>query len=465
MLINAVLKTLEESRAFAKSEMVIVAVSGGCDSVALLHILLALRDTLGIQLHVASLDHGIRGAAGQSDLDFADDLARRWQLPFTAGRVDAPSLAREWREGLEAAARRARYDFLADVARREGSSCVALGHHANDQAETLLMRIARGSGSMGLGGMRTVAKMPYHPEIRLCRPLLGISRQQLQAYCAARNLAYRDDETNADRQYSRNFLRHEVMSRLERLNPKLLGAFGRLAESAAVDEAYFAEVMRAQVMPKVEAGDGFWSVNKAEFIALHPALQRRLLREAFVQLAESHGGLSHALTLEIIAWSASASTGAKRDLGASIEIYSDYANLIIRRAGSEHRTAGFCLVPADTSISISQTAPYARHGLRVSIVESVSKPISSIAMPLQPGAAICLRTRRPGDRFKPRGMGGRSQKLKDWLINRKTPRTLRDRIPLVCADGEIIAICLGETWHLAHGDTAAAVTWLVLDLA
>ena len=178
-----------------------------------------------------------------------EDLASRWRLPYTVDHADVARLSAEWGIGIEAAARRARYAFLARVAREQGSQCVAVGHHALDQAETMLMNIARGSGISGLRGMQIVAEMPNHQDIRLIRPLLRISKDELGTYCHEHNLTYRVDETNADIGYSRNFVRHEALSRLTRLNPELLSAFERLSESAAVHEEFMAASFEATVTP------------------------------------------------------------------------------------------------------------------------------------------------------------------------------------------------------------------------
>ena len=188
MISETVLAAIQQSGALSLTDSLIVAVSGGCDSVALLHILCAIQGRLGVRLHVASVDHGLRGARGQADVAFVRDLAAHLQLPFSAGRVDVPQLARDWGIGIEAAARRARYDFLARLADEQSSRCVAAGHHANDQAETILMHIIRGSGARGLSGMSTLSAMPYHPQIMLLRPLLALARDELEAYCAAHNL-------------------------------------------------------------------------------------------------------------------------------------------------------------------------------------------------------------------------------------------------------------------------------------
>ena len=456
MIVDSDLRTIERAIAFAERSTLIVAVSGGCDSVALLHILRSLRERLNLTLHVAALDHGIRGDAGQRDVGFVRDLAESWDLPCSTARVDVPALAGDWGVGLETAARRARYDYLARVAQQEGSSIVAVGHHALDQAETILMHIIRGSGGRGLSGMRNVSPMPYYPAITLLRPLLSISRDQLVAYCAAHSLVYRRDETNEDRAYTRNYLRHEILDRLRRLNPDLLAAFGRLAESAAVDEEYFAEVIDSLARRLIRKEGGAWRILRQEFATLHPALQRRLLREAFRQLAGDSAGLSHKLTLDLLAWAAQTRVGAKRDLGASVELYIDYDAIWIRRTGSDLMFASHRFVPRGTDERVTPSTPYMRHGLRVAIADATEKPDGGVAFVLRAGCEVRLRTRRPGDRFKPKGMGGHSRKLKDWMIDRKIPRYLRDCVPLVTVDGAIVAICLGQSWRLAEPDPSLA---------
>ena len=456
MIHETVLNAIRHARAFTPGETLVVAVSGGCDSIALLHILRELRLSLGIALHVATLDHGLRGAAGQADAAFVSDLAQCWNLPCTSGRVDTPKLAREWGMGMEAAARRARYDFLAGVARSQNSSCVALGHHADDQAETLLLRLVRGSGARGLCGMRVLSAMPYHPELELLRPLLALSKQQLQAYCAAHDLEWRQDASNSDTAFARNYLRHEVMDKLARLNPAVLTAFARLAESAQTDEDFFDAYIDCEIMPQVQRGDDAWRFNRHDFFRLHPALQRRLLRQGYRQLADGHASLSHALTLETLQWAADARTGAGRDLGAGLRLAVEYEHLWLARKGNPKPRPHYRLIPPDTDLSLDLSAPFRAFDLHIVIDPSAAETTAGVQLELSQGCDLRLRTRRPGDRFKPQGLGGHSRKLKAWLIDRKVPRDIRDRIPLLTADGDIIAICLGETWHLAHTQAQAS---------
>ena len=449
MIREAVLKTIRQNNGLAEVKTVIVAVSGGCDSVALLHVMKCLQACLGIDLHIASLNHGIRGEAGQRDLDFVVELAERWCLPITTGRADVPALMHEWGIGIEEAARRARYNFLAEVAQEQGSNCVAVGHHLLDQAETILMHILRGSGTRGLRGMQVVAQMPYHPQIRLIRPLLSVSRDELGAYCRRHALQFRSDDSNDDISYHRNFVRHEVISRLKQLNPDVLDAFARLADSAGMDEDFIASQFESVVKPVVRVTADSWRIGKETFSELHPALQRRFIREAYRQLSDGSSSLSHALTQELIAGSMTISVGGRRDLGASVQLRIDYDDLYIERAGSHLDTGSYRLIPSDTDIRVGMDVPLEAYGIKISFSSQPQSRTSGFKLMLPVDAELRLRTRRKGERFKPKGMGGQSRKIKDWMIDRKIPRAIRDRVPLICADDKIIAICLGDTWHLA----------------
>ena len=453
MIAEIVLKTIELCDAFAGAKTVIVAVSGGCDSVAMLHLLKSLHTRLGVDLHVASLDHGIRIKAGMRDLEFVRDLAVRWRMPYTLGQVDVPHMSRNWGMGIEAAARRARYDFLAQVAKQQASTCVVVGHHALDQAETVLMHIVRGSGMRGLGGMRTVSPMPYHREIKLVRPLLSLTRFELEAYCSEHNLAYQHDESNCDTTFARNYLRHEVIDKLKRLNPGVLVAFSRLAESTALDEDFISEHFESRILPAVHRWQGGWRIKKSVFFELHQALQRRLLREAFRQLAQGDASLSHAITRELIDWSRVARTGSHRDIGASLQLHVGYEDLFVLREGGQETSPDYRTIPVASDYVLSSSAPYGLNGLLIRVATEPPETNRAVSISVRPDCELRLRTRRSGDRFKPKGMDGRSRKVKDWMIDRKIPRHIRDQIPLITADGEIIAICLGVTWHLADLDS------------
>lgn len=449
MILEAVINTLRRHVAFADGELAVVAVSGGSDSVALLHLLMRLRETLGIDLHVASLNHGLRAEAGRRDLEFVADLAARWRLPYTIDHADVAGHSAEWGIGLEQAARRARYAFLARVAREQGGACVAVGHHALDQAETIVMNIARGSGIHGLSGMRVVSRMPGQGDIRLLRPLLGVSKDDLASYCRQHKLPFRLDETNADISYKRNFVRHEIVSRLTRLNPDLLRAIERLTESASVDEAFIAACFDRAVMPLLRISPGRWQIGQADFANLHSALQRRFMMKAYKMVAPEPAALAHDLVLDLVAWSQAARTGDRRDMSGAVRICMRYDGISIERKDAVMRFESYRLIPAALDKQLRLDSPFLDYGLAIRLSPAADERAEGLSLRLPAELELRLRTRRPGDRFAPKGMGGHSRKVKRWMIDRKIPREIRDHIPLVCAAGDVIAICLGEVWHLA----------------
>ncbi|NDJ74952.1 MAG: tRNA lysidine(34) synthetase TilS, partial [Chloroflexi bacterium] len=239
----------------------VVGVSGGADSMVLLRLLCDWQDELGLRPHVATLDHELRGGAGAADAAFVRETATAWGVPVTVGRADVRAVAESTGLGTEAAARGVRYRFLRDVARQIDASQVAVGHHLDDQAETVLLHLIRGSGLEGLRGMlprtplsrghvlddveieydRLLNGEPYAPDIwpdvwpEIVRPLLAVSRADIEAFAAARELDYRQDTTNTDVTYLRNRLRHEVIPLLEQLNPNIRATLARTAEVLRAD--------------------------------------------------------------------------------------------------------------------------------------------------------------------------------------------------------------------------------------
>ncbi|MEO8397393.1 MAG: tRNA lysidine(34) synthetase TilS, partial [Chloroflexota bacterium] len=202
VLVESVYKTLLRRNFLPASARLIVGVSGGTDSLALLHTLLALRDRLSLNLHVATLDHGLRGDAGADDARFVQTTAQSWDLEVTAGYADVGALAQAQQIGIEAAARLARYEFLAGVADAFHATHIAVAHNADDQVETVLFHLLRGSGLTGIGGMAYIAPLPGHPHRTLIRPLLDIPRADLDAYCREQGLQPRHDASNDDTSYT-----------------------------------------------------------------------------------------------------------------------------------------------------------------------------------------------------------------------------------------------------------------------
>ena len=469
-LVGRVAQTIERYELCAPGDHVVVGVSGGVDSLVLLHVLCRLRDRLGMALHVATLDHGLRGAAGAADADFVRTTAEAWGVPVTVGRAEVPALAKVLRLGVEETARRVRYTFLVRVARQVGAERVAVGHQRDDQAETVLMHLVRGSGLSGLRGMapaspltdsHILADIPLHcdPPLEapaalhlwpvLIRPLLEVSRADILAYAAEQGLQPRADASNADLTYLRNRLRHEVLPLLETLNPNIRQTLARTADVLradaealdAVGTAALAQVMRP-------SPPGTVVLNRRAWEQLPLALKRYVIRAAVRRIRPALRDLSYAHIVGAMTVAEGGRTGARASLPGGLALRVGYDTLIVGEAGAAEVSGDApALDPSRPGLSF-------RAG---QVAEYVSGEWCFSARPLQPAdevaalladplcavlwvpenATMALRTRRPGDRFHPRGLGGHSQKLADTLIALRVPAPWRERVPLLTVDDAI----------------------------
>jgi len=269
-------ETIRGRGMLAGGERVVAAVSGGPDSAALLAGLAALREELRLDLHVAHLNHGLRAEAAE-DAEAVARLAEAAGCPYHGGAADVRAGAAREHRSIEDAARRARYAFLADVARRAGASVIATGHTLDDQAETVVMRLLRGSGPRGLAGIPPVRA---HDGLRVIRPLIDTPRTEVAAYVARARLMVRDDATNRDLDILRNRVRLVLLPILQGYNPDVRGALVRLADVVR-DEADAFDILAAPRIAAVLNGtDASVRVALEAFTELPAALQRRALREA-----------------------------------------------------------------------------------------------------------------------------------------------------------------------------------------
>jgi len=446
MLLETVERTLREHDLAPVGAPWVIAVSGGADSLALLHALIRLQSRFDYRLHVATLDHKLRVPGGAEDVQFVRNISNEWGVPVTAASADVPTLAAELRLSLEAAARLARYRFLAEVARTVGATHVASAHNADDQAETVLMHILRGAGLAGLGGMRFAAPMFDAPDLTLVRPLLAVPRAEVETYCRAHGLQPRNDETNSDVTYLRNRLRHEVMPLLRQINPQTPRQLRQLADAGAVDAAYIEEAFQREIAAQATVSADTVTLSLAAFRAAHPALQRRFVVWAARQLNPAVE-LAYVQQVEAVAIAVSGRVGALVTLPTGLTLGVDYETVSIARAGAlPADEQAFLLAPgAVLDVALPGVTDAGRWGLHASIgPESPAEAQAVLVIP--EGARVRLRTRRPGDRFAPLGLGGHTQKLKEWLIDHKVPRRWRDRLPLLEVDGELAALVLGDRW-------------------
>lgn len=289
-------KHIREQRLLCPGERVAVAVSGGADSVALLRVLLELREELGIVLSTAHFHHQIRGAEADADREFVRALAEQFQLEFHAGSQDVPACARERQLSLESAARELRHQWFAGLIQNSGVDKVATAHTLDDQAETVLMRILRGTGVRGLAGIS-----PEHKDKHLVRPLLGTTRKEVEAYLTALGQPWRNDSSNLDLSHTRNRVRHTLLPLLEReFNPAVRQTLAELAEVARGEDEYWRKELAGLLPRLVRAGKPTRSgrsasgsaadtlaVDLSALLALPVALQRMVLRHTAEQFGST----------------------------------------------------------------------------------------------------------------------------------------------------------------------------------
>jgi tRNA(Ile)-lysidine synthase len=294
-LLETIHQVIQKYRLISPGDQVVVGVSGGADSLALLHVLCGLRSRMGFSIQAATLDHSLRGEESASDVRHVRTLCAEWGVPVMAGQVDVGEMARQRHLSIEAAARLARYDFLAGVAREVGATSIAVAHHANDQAETVLLRLLRGTGLHGLRGMSWMTTVPGQADLRLIRPFLQVTRAEIERYCAENGITARQDSSNQDTSILRNHLRLELLPQLEKINPQIQRVLARLADSAAVDDDYLqAQLTAIASGAAVTFNEGRLTIRHDTFAELHPALQRRFVLWAAEQLGKAESGAERA---------------------------------------------------------------------------------------------------------------------------------------------------------------------------
>jgi tRNA(Ile)-lysidine synthase len=438
-----VLRFAQEHDLFAQKR-VVLAVSGGPDSVDLLLILAHLRQALDLELSVAHFDHGLRDhAEREAERAFVSRLADELGLPFLFGRGDTRAHARRRHLSVEEAARTLRYAFLAREAERLGAGAVATGHTASDQVETVLMHIIRGSGLAGIAGMQPRASWPFpgHAELALVRPLLALSRRQTERYCQEEGLSPCLDATNLLVEPLRNRVRHELLPLLRRYNPRVEQALLRLTGAAGADVAYLDETANLFWQALAQRSRRSVQFSRLELATLSPALQSRLLLAAAQHLL---GGTPQIEATHLRAMQAALAGHRNRRLslpgGLAFVAQGESVSLAL---GQEAAT----LPIPETPLSLPGRTRVG--GWRIDaeimsreVVRTTDDPNEAFLDLDALGSTLSVRSRRPGDRLRPLGLGG-EKKLQDLLVDAKVPQEQRDGVPLVCA-------AWGIAWVVGH---------------
>jgi tRNA(Ile)-lysidine synthase len=463
---------------------VVVGVSGGPDSLCLLHLMRRLAPELGVVLHVAHLNHGLRGTAAVEDAAAVAALAAASALPATVERVDVPFLATQSGLSIEEAARHARYEFLAATAQRVGARTVAVAHHADDQAETVLMHFLRGSGAAGLRGMLpktelatelTEAEQADAGRIVLVRPLLEVTRAEIMAYCQEHGIEPRYDLTNADTTIYRNRLRHELLPLLEGYNPRIRTVLAHTATVLAGEyEVLSAVAMVAWDRVVVPAGPGEVAFDRAAWRTLPLAMQRATVRGAIRRLRASLRNVNWEHVERAVWLAREGTTGHVATLTAGLELAIGYDTLRVQPEGRAElppvseapmidgavglAAPGGTQLPGGWQVTVRRLA---RSDLPADFAANAD-PWTAWLDADATGPELTLRPRAPGDRFAPQGLGGHSTKLNEFMINAKVPAAARRGWPLLIGASSIAWVCGLRLAEPACVSTATTSIWEVV---
>jgi tRNA(Ile)-lysidine synthase len=449
-LLGKVEHFIQKHNLTAEQETLLVGVSGGPDSVCLLHLLVQLKDRLGIELHVAHLNHMLRGAESEADAEYVSELAHRLGVAATIEQREVESYRAEHALSLEEAAREIRYQFFAEVAQALGTSKVVVGHTADDQVETILLHLVRGAGTKGLSGMQPIAfweSLQDGGHLEVIRPLLGVGREETEIYCQKLNLASRRDSSNLSSAYLRNRIRSQLIPLLRSYNPNINEVLLHTAPLLADDVAFLEEQV-SQIWDDIVTEQGrVLILNTERASSLHPALQRHLLREVLRRLL---GNLRDIEWKHIESMRATLlqPAGKRLSLPRGLVLSTEYGKGII-----------------GTETTLSYPPPLLQGERRLKVPGETVSPNWQVITNIMPaqvvraknfekgelgeesfkayldyevaGSKLIVRKRKPGDRFQPLGMK-QTKKLQDFMVDAKIPVAWRDEVPLVCSPQHIL---------------------------
>ena len=479
-LASKVLDFIQRYGLISSEELVVVGVSGGADSVCLLHVLSECRERLGVKLHTAHFNHMLRGTESEADAEYVSNLADSLGIPVTVDRRDVAAYRVERNCSIEEAARELRCAFLGRVAEEEGANRVAIGHTRDDHVETIVMHILRGTGINGLCGLASCSPMAYarqemplstkipsvakeqRSNLPVIRPLLDITREETAIYCQEHQLAPRIDSSNLSLFPFRNRIRLQLLPLLRQYNPSLDQALLRLADIAREDIAFIGQ-QAAELWDEVaREGNNTVYLDKKRLANLPIALQRQLLRAAMTKLVGDARDIE-ASHIEAARSLLSKPVGKRISLPRGLICQGGYDEMVIasppsstvgEASQSQFPPCPFPPLPGEVTLEVPGKTVFPGWRVTASVV---LEPTDSASSQYDPGAdegtckgtivanfdlqktgtKLFIRRRRPGDRFQPFGLG-MPKKLYEFMVDAKIPRSWRGNIPIVCSPQQII---------------------------
>lgn len=437
-MLTRVLETIKEYKMFHDGDNIVIGVSGGADSVALMHILCQLQNRYGLKLSVVHLNHMFRGRESDQDAEYVEDLCKSLGIPVYVEAFDIPDYIKKTGLSSEDASRIKRYELYQKVARHVGASKIALGHNADDQAETVLMRILRGTGSTGLAGIPPKRMMD---DLLIIRPLIDIRRNSIDAYCAENALVPRVDSTNLKPIYMRNKIRLELLPCLEKkYSESVVSRLATLADVMRHEDEYM-ESETERVFKECRIDDTDTCLRVPKLMELPIALARRVMRRAFSKCKGDTLDIEFGHVQEILNQLSSKRTNWQLHLPAGLVVQKEYDILrFVLDPVTERQFKYLLKIPGTTFVPEAGIC-FETEVLHISDVTKRRDVISSLDGKRCVGfdheclqTPLFMRSRQPGDRIDVFGMQG-SKKVKDVLIDEKVPPHKRAVMPLLAGDG------------------------------
>lgn len=453
-LTDKVYSTLKEN--CPRGCKVVVAVSGGADSIALADCAARLSSEGYFTAYAMHIEHGIRGSEALRDADYTQEFCLKNNLPFKCVHKNVPAYSREMGLSMEAAARELRYKALQQYAGSVQADFILTAHHGDDQAETVLLKLLRGASAAGLGGMQLQNK-------NILRPFISLSRKDLEAYCRERNIAYCHDSSNDDVQYTRNKVRLELLPYLEQhFNAAVKKTLLQTAELLREDEDFIEQFVEQEAAKRLQRQENCVCIDTYAWQSVMPAVRKRLLRYGYFTVGGRELNYLHTEKLDRLCLENR--SGRLLQLPQKINAYYAYEKVRFSAASESKITE-----TADISVKIEQDKEVSLGNgkkIRIELVQGAcpKRSMNNIVYPLELLAddVLTIRTRRAGDRFYPYGGSG-SKKLKDYFIDKKITRDERARKLLVCSRQHILGIFTIANGSWQQGDYKSWLNVILTD--
>ena len=437
-MLNKVLDTIKKYNMLQDGDGIVVGVSGGPDSLTLLHLLILMKEQYNLKLYVAHVNHNLRGEESEGDQRFVEEICNKWAIPLFIESSDINKISKDKKISLEEAGRQVRYDFFEKVRIETESYKIAVGQNKNDNVETILMRIARGTGTEGLSGIKPVRD-------NVVRPLIEVSRDEIENYCSVNNLEPRIDSSNLEKIYTRNKIRLELIPYIKNeFNPNIIDTINRMGSIVDGDNNFILQCAKDELNEVIiKETKEYIKISREKLCKLHVSIISRIIRILIESYCGNVTNITYVNIDNAIEFINNAKTGSSIDLPKGLKIKRSYNEFIILTNDKNNESLKFSheiKIPGITKID-EVSANIITDVVSFGEDNKIDKFVQAFDLDKIEGI-LRVRRRQNGDVINPSGMTG-TKKLKDYFIDAKFPRNLRDSIPVVALGEEIL-------WIIGH---------------